>query len=368
MNDHAQHWRRRYGRRLVNDDYNLILGAGESGAAKRVSRCSAAEFFKSPRRAFCANDSFVGGQRAHGASPSAIPKNGRFQLRNDGTLFYLPSAGRVGVDEFNYRLSDGKTTATARVRFNVIDRRAPELRFDNPADRATLRTISDIRGRVRDRNAGLQTLTLLWRRFDGVYWNGSAWTTTPVELPLVVQGIDWKYPGNLPAPGTDRTKNLLDGRYDLRVTATDKSDNLSRVTNRLTVDNLAPQLQILQPVASSAPSADINDATPLLGLDAIAGRARDDNGVARVDLVLRRASDGAYWNGAAFTSAPARFPAQVAPNGDWKADQKTPVKIPTQEQLRLGTYVITAYAYDRLGNEAKAEVAIQIVQTNSPGA
>ena len=75
-----------------------------------------------------------------------------------------------------YSISDGKTSATARVRFNVIDQRAPELAFDTPRDRETLSQFTKIAGRVRDRNAGLKSVTLLWQRFDGKFWNGTAWS------------------------------------------------------------------------------------------------------------------------------------------------------------------------------------------------
>ncbi len=347
---------------VANDDaFNLILGASGQAQQNDVTLLSSG-VFQITAPGILRNDSFATGS-ALVVSALNNPANGRFQMRSDGTLFYLPSTNRIGADEFRYSISDGKTTANAAVRLNIIDQRSPELRFDSPFDRATVATIRELRGRVRDRNAGVQSMTLLWRRFDGAYWNGLTWTTTPVELPLRVEGIDWKYIGAVPVAGTDRTRNLLDGRYDLRVSATDQSGNLSRVINRITVDNFAPQLQIVQPVASNNETADLNNPTPLLGFDEISGRARDANGVARIELELCRASDGAYWNGNAFTSAPARFRAQLAPNGDWKANTKTPVKIPTLEQLKLGTYLIRAFAYDRLGNQSQAQIAVQLVQT-----
>ena len=89
---------------------------------------------------------------------SATPKNGRLQIRSDGSFFYLPSTGFVGTDEFTYQLSNGLGSSIAKVRVKVIDRLGPELRLDTPANGATVKTISEIKGRVRDRNSGLKSL------------------------------------------------------------------------------------------------------------------------------------------------------------------------------------------------------------------
>ena len=216
-----------------DDNYNLILGPPNQAQQSGVVLLSSGVFqIQAP--GVLRNDSFAA-DSALTVRAISNPKNGRFQLRNDGTLFYLPSTGLIGLDEFTYALTDGKTTATARVRVNVIDRRAPELAFDTPRDRQTVASLTKIAGRVRDRNAGLKTVTLLWQRFDGKFWNGSAWTSGATELPLNVQGINWIYNGPLPKIGTNAATELLDGRYDLRVSATDKSNNISRITNRITV-------------------------------------------------------------------------------------------------------------------------------------
>ena len=229
----------------VDDAYNLNLGPPNQTQNAGVTLMSSGVFqIKAP--GVLANDSFVAGKPIF-ASATSNPKNGRFQLCADGTLFYLPSTGHIGVDEFTYTISDGKTSATARVRLNVIDKRAPELAFDTPRDRATLSQFTAIAGRVRDRNAGLKSVTLLWQRFDGKFWNGSAWTASATELSLDVQGINWSYNGALPT-------NAPEGRYDLRVTATDKSGNIHRVTNRIIVSSAAE----LSPVHLSSATATQN--------------------------------------------------------------------------------------------------------------
>ena len=216
-----------------NDSYTLILGPPNQTQQSGVVLLSSGVFqIQAP--GVLRNDSFTAGSVLTVRAISN-PQHGRFQLRNDGTLYYLPSTGFIGLDEFSYAFTDGKTTATARVRVNVIDKRVPELAFDTPRDRATVASLTKIAGRVRDRNAGLKAVTLLWQRFDGKFWNGRAWTAAATELPLIVQGINWVYNGPLPKIGSNAATDLLDGRYDLRVSALDKSNNLAQITNRLTV-------------------------------------------------------------------------------------------------------------------------------------
>ena len=170
----------------------------------------------------------------------AAPQHGRIQVRSDGSFFYLPSAGYVGADVFAYQVSDGQNNSQAQVRLTIIDRRAPELRLDTPPNRANLPSIAEIKGRVRDKNSGLQSISLLWRRFDGTFWNGSAWAATATQLSLNVQGINWIYQGALPTPGRDNRRSLLDGSYELTVTATDNSNNVATVTNQIVVNKPTP--------------------------------------------------------------------------------------------------------------------------------
>ena len=52
---------------------------------------------------------------------------------------------------------------------------------------------------------------------------------------MKLDGINWIYAGSLPKPGNNAASDLLEGRYDLRVTATDNSGNIQRATNRIIV-------------------------------------------------------------------------------------------------------------------------------------
>ena len=188
-------------------------------------------------------------------------RSGRLVLRNDGSFDYTPNPNFVGTDFFAYSVGNAISQDEGRVRLIVRDRRAPDLNFDAPADDLVTFHVTEIRGRVRDGNAGLQSISLLWRRFDGKFWNGSSWVAAETPLPLVVQGDNWRYNGSLPQPGDDPATSLIDGDYDLQVTAIDKAGNTSRVVNSITIDRNAPDATATSPVrfssgvATSTPNA-----------------------------------------------------------------------------------------------------------------
>ena len=238
----------------VNDSYNLILGRVGQAQNAGVALISDGIFRIAPRGVL-ANDRALPG-RALSARLTRGPQNGRLQLNADGSFDYQPSAGFAGTDEFSYQLSDGQNTDTARVRLIVLDRRGPELRFDTPTDGATGRVVREIRGRVRDRESGVKSVSVLWRReADGAFWNGSAWIDKATPLIAQAIGTNWKYEGDLPEPGDNRESDLLAGEYAMQATAMDNAGNTSRVLIRFTVDNSAPEMPEFSPVRLSSAGA-----------------------------------------------------------------------------------------------------------------
>ena len=237
----------------ANDQFTLVLGPTDQVQQNGVTLLSTG-VFQIAAPGVLANDRNPSGTKLT-LRVVRNPQHGRFQLRQDGSVFYLPNTGFAGNDQFIYSLSDGKTMATAGVRLTVVDKRAPELRFDTPLNGATVEAVTLIKGRVRDKQSGLKALTLLWKRFDGKSWNGLAWVSGNIELPLAVQGIDWKYVGRLPKPGDNPDTDLLDGRYDLRVSATDKSNNVTRVTNVIKVENVEVEQPVFSDVRLSSAGA-----------------------------------------------------------------------------------------------------------------
>ena len=250
----------------VNDDYTLALVvAGESQQTGVVLQSNG--IFRIDAPGVLANDRNPAGG-AVTASAISRPEHGRFLLRGDGTLFYLPNSGFTGVDEFSYVIRNGQNSSQARVRLTIVDQRAPEMRFDTPPNRATVKAVTRIAGRVRDRESGIKGVTLLWQRFDGAYWNGSEWTSRATQLPLNVEGINWNYRGPLPAPGDDPARSLLDGRYDLTATATDNSGNTNQIINRIAVKNQTTPPPPIEPPATAS-SVRLSSATAIASQGAI---------------------------------------------------------------------------------------------------
>ena len=240
----------------INDSYNLLLAPPERAQNAGVTLLDDGTFHIAARGVL-ANDRALTGKNLSSRLARG-PQHGRIRVNADGSFDYQPSSGFAGTDEFAYTLSDGVNTDTARVRLIVLDRRGPELRFDTPTDGATGRVVNAIAGRVRDRESGVKTMSLLWRReSDKAFWNGSAWTSSATPLPLTVEGTFWKYEGALPKLGDDRESDLLDGEYAMRATAIDNAGNTNRLIIKFTVDNnaAAPEFSAVR-LSSAGASAE----------------------------------------------------------------------------------------------------------------
>jgi large repetitive protein len=81
-----------------------------------------------------ANDSDADGD-AISISGLTQPANGTAEGNADGTITYTPHAGFLGEDSFTYTITDGRDTATASVRVNVVERpnQAPTAMADSAA-------------------------------------------------------------------------------------------------------------------------------------------------------------------------------------------------------------------------------------------
>ena len=97
---------------------------------------------------------------------------------------------------------------------------------------------------------------MLWQRFDGKFWNGREWVARVTELPLKLEGINWIYAGALPKTGSNAATDLIDGRYDLRVRATDNGGNVTNATNRITVQS-APVFSAVRLSTAAASTASV---------------------------------------------------------------------------------------------------------------
>jgi subtilisin family serine protease/subtilisin-like proprotein convertase family protein len=136
----------------------------------------------------------------------------------------------------------------------TIDRTSPIVRIVRPAANTVtpVGSVSSATGTATDAG-GLSTVTALFYRFasgrvPAGYWNGRAWTTTATasnEIP-VAGTSSWEF--RLPI-------GLGAGRYALRISATDRAGNISRVTSIFTLTAPSPTPRPTTAVAAqSAPS------------------------------------------------------------------------------------------------------------------
>ena len=219
----------------IGDQYNLVYGPSDQVQQASVALRSDGVFLISAPGVLANDTNPISGSLT--TSLAVAPLYGRVKVNADGSFFYLPNPGYIGPDVFFYTLSNGQSSRVGRVRLNVIDKRVPELRLDSPTNSATTKTILPVRGRVRDRESGVKSVTLLLRRFDGKFWDGQKWTATATQLETSVTGFNWIYNGSLPQPGNDSNTSLLDGSYDFTATATDNGGNPQRQTNRILAQN-----------------------------------------------------------------------------------------------------------------------------------
>ena len=89
-------------------------------------------------------------------------------------------------------------------------------------------------------------------------------------------------------------------------------------------------------------------------VNAIAGRVRDrESGVKAMSLLWRRESDGAFWNGSAWTSSATPLPVTVE-GTLWKYEGDLPTSgAERASDLLDGEYALRATAIDNAGNSSR---------------
>ncbi len=142
----------------------------------------------------------------------------------------------------------------------------------------------------------------------------------------------------------------------MRVTAKDAAGNSGSTTHTLWIDSQSPQ--------------NITIDTPLAGawvnkLTLIAGTATDNTdgqGLARVDLRIRRNSDLTYWTGSAWQSTPVAISTKII-GAQWSRTHSSTTPLPTGANLSNGQYTLTAVAYDKALNSKSVTSTISVDQT-----
>ncbi|HEX8552700.1 MAG TPA: Ig-like domain-containing protein [Abditibacteriaceae bacterium] len=219
-----------------------------------------------------------------------------------------------------------------------------------PKLRDYLKSLSLIRVSATD-NVGVSKGNVYLRRSSDLkFWNGTNWVTEGAFLTLApsVSGSSTllSRTTNLPQAGTDSAIHLTEGRYTTTTYIYDAANNRGSVLSTFDVDRTAPIPTITAPAAG----AYISSLLPVRGtaVDNAGGA-----GVASVSMLLRRSSDGAFWNGTSWLTTQTLLPTTLS-TSNWTSA----VSMPAGTNLEEGRYIIYAYAYDRSGNR-NASAAIR---------
>lgn len=222
--------------------------------------------------------------------------------------------------------------------FSDIDKTAPALVINTPGPNYSYRAVT-ANGTATDADSGVASVSATVKRSDGLFWNGSAWSTASATLTATLSGTNWSLP----------LTSIGDGRFTLTTSARDNAGNATTLPPRdFWVDNVAPTTTITTPANGASYSA----------VSAARGVARDTGaGVASVSTAFMRA-DGYWWTGSAWSPNYA----QVKANFDG-----TNWNLPLPA-LASGTYTFWAQSYDYIGNNVPWTRSDFTIAPGSPSA
>lgn len=208
----------------------------------------------------------------------------------------------------------------------TLNRSAPASTVTSPANRANIKSITQITGTAAD-DKGIALVQISIRRnSDSSYWNGTTWAG--VQTWLTATGTNtWTYPFTLLTGGS------ADGSYTIQSRATDTAGNMETPSagNTFNFDSVASSSTIFFP----ANGANLN------AFSQITGTATDaTSGVYSVEVSIRRGSTGLYWNGSNWV-VPESWIMAVGTN-NWSLTR--PATMPDD------AYTLRSRAWDYAGN------------------
>jgi hypothetical protein len=232
-------------------------------------------------------------------------------------------------------------THTFAARANTLP---PSVLISTPFNGTAVRSFDTIIGRAYDRSgSGIGRVDLALKRLsDNKYWTGTVWGSRTL-LATTLNGATWTCTTSLPS-GAD----LLDGSYIVGANAYDNFGKPRSVTGTFTLDRAIPAtLTIDSPVGNA-------QVTVLSGINGTATDNSGGTGIVRVDMVLKRNSDGKYWSGNVWTIR--TLLAATLSGVNW-----TYGRMPGGSNLLPGSYTVAAYAYDYARNVRSASHNFTVV-------
>ncbi|MBV9469462.1 MAG: CSLREA domain-containing protein, partial [Abitibacteriaceae bacterium] len=258
------------------------------------------------------------------------------------------NAGVASVTVTDNDVTPTPTPAPTPTPTPTPDTTAPTVTIDVPRNGDIVSSLTAVIGTATDAS-GISRVDLLIQSPAG-YWTGSGWAAGLFPLTTTLNGTTWTRGTGLPAGD-----NLVNGTYTLQAIAYDKAGNAGSTSITITVDKTAPTLTFTLP-----------NNTFVSNLSVVAGQVvdnRNGSGVARVELLIQRASDRRYWNGTTFVTTPTVLNTTLAGN-TWSRRTGLPAG---PGVLTEGRYYLLARAYDQAGLVTRAQISV-IVDTTPPTA
>ena len=243
--------------------------------------------------------------------------------------------------------SAGNASAASPQLFGMLDTTYPQVTLTTPAGTIT-KNLNLLAGEVQDPTengdaSGVANVYVsICRLSDMSFWSGGVWSSTNAYLTVDHVGTKWSKTSDLPLAGSNASTQLQTGKYKITLVTSDKAGNADITSRFVIIDTIAPTVAISTSVQNASWSA----------IHPLTGTATDNIGVqeVRVSIQRKRGNTMFYWNGTAFTTAPASLPATVTTSGDSSVSWKLSIPLPKSGDLDKGSYLIVAAAYDEAGN------------------
>ena len=287
--------------------------------------------------------------------PVTTDSNGDYTLlgTSTGSFTVTPSGGTFTQISRTVSTSTGSATG---INFILTDSTRPTTTITTPINNQPYQALATASGTATD-NIGVDYVRVaIKNNTDGKWWvwNTSSWGSTTFSYSTHVKNVDnasnsasFNWSTSLP--------NFGNGSYNLQANAVDVSDSdgAAFVTANYTIDNSGPDLVVTSPVHQSF----------VKSFSAISGTVNDPNVNITSQVKFTLYQNGDFWTGTAWKpNTTAQDPAvllsaAVQANNTWSYSS-----VPTGSNQRAGTYYISAYVIDKVGNTSPSQAGIN--QTN----